>query len=478
MLTASTMMNAGGILTNTNQNIAFNRNMARDGAIGIDGVYSNPAGVALLGDGFRLSLNIQSAFQTRTIDTSYGNLFLNNVNNSAGATHHFKGKANAPIIPSLQAALNKGRWSWQFGFAIVGGGGKCTFDEGLGSFEGVVAQIPAALLANKAEGITGKYSYKSYMRGRQYYYGFTLGGAYKIKDNLSVYAGARVIYANANYYGYVKDISLQLEQGGQTMMMPATQYFVAAHDKLVAAAANLKAKGLADEAAKMEAQAQTMTGYAVATQDIELNCDQQGWGIAPIIGVDWKIGKLNLASKFEFKTRLRLKNESANSASANNIEMLNQFKDEVKVPSDMPALLTVGAQYEITPQLRVMGGYHHFFDIDTRQFVGSDMGDTNEYLFGAEYDINKRLQVSAGVQRTDYSQKPEHLSDISYSLDSWTWGLGAGYQVSDMLKLNIAYFESDYSAFNTTQKTTSGLEVKNKYMRTNHVLGIGADFTF
>lgn len=33
---------AGGLLTNTNQNIAFNRNFARDGVIGIDGVYSNP----------------------------------------------------------------------------------------------------------------------------------------------------------------------------------------------------------------------------------------------------------------------------------------------------------------------------------------------------------------------------------------------------------------------------------------------------
>jgi hypothetical protein len=39
---------AGGLLTNTNQNIAFNRNFAREGTIGIDGVYSNPAGVAFL----------------------------------------------------------------------------------------------------------------------------------------------------------------------------------------------------------------------------------------------------------------------------------------------------------------------------------------------------------------------------------------------------------------------------------------------
>ena len=37
---------AGGILTNTNQSVSFLRNPARDAAIGLDGVYSNPAGVA------------------------------------------------------------------------------------------------------------------------------------------------------------------------------------------------------------------------------------------------------------------------------------------------------------------------------------------------------------------------------------------------------------------------------------------------
>ena len=35
---------AGGILTNTNQSVLFLKNPARDAAIGLDGVYSNPAG--------------------------------------------------------------------------------------------------------------------------------------------------------------------------------------------------------------------------------------------------------------------------------------------------------------------------------------------------------------------------------------------------------------------------------------------------
>lgn len=75
---------AGGLLTNTNQNVVFLRNPARDAAIGIDGVYSNPAGVAFLDEGFHLSINLQNVHQTRTILTGYP-LFVNNVKTRATA---------------------------------------------------------------------------------------------------------------------------------------------------------------------------------------------------------------------------------------------------------------------------------------------------------------------------------------------------------------------------------------------------------
>ena len=61
---------AGGLLTNTNQSIAFCRNFAREGAIAIDGVYSNPAGVAFMPKGFHLSVNVQNVYQTRDITSS------------------------------------------------------------------------------------------------------------------------------------------------------------------------------------------------------------------------------------------------------------------------------------------------------------------------------------------------------------------------------------------------------------------------
>ena len=231
---------AGGLLTNTNQNIAFLRNPARDAAIGIDGVYSNPAGVAFLGDGFHLSLNFQNAHQTRTILTGYP-LFVNNAANTSGSVHKFEGNADAPVVPSLQAAYNRGRWSLQFGFAITGGGGKCEFDGGLGSFEQVVAGVTSYASAITdmyaqlsqipgMEGMAGhamgsRYAYDSYMRGRQYYYGFTLGAAYKVTDRLSVYGGLRLLYGTSNYYGYVKDIRVEHLDGATSEMVNASRHF-------------------------------------------------------------------------------------------------------------------------------------------------------------------------------------------------------------------------------------------------------------
>ena len=68
MLIVSTTTFAGDYLTNTNQNAAFLRMIARGASIDVDGVYSNPAGLAFLPkDGFQVALTIQSAYQTRDI---------------------------------------------------------------------------------------------------------------------------------------------------------------------------------------------------------------------------------------------------------------------------------------------------------------------------------------------------------------------------------------------------------------------------
>ena len=513
MMSIASPATAGGLLTNTNQNVHFLRNPARDATIGIDGVYSNPAGVIFLGEGFHFSINLQNAHQTRTITTGFP-LFVNNANQPGQSVHQFKGTADAPIIPSLLAAYNLGKWSFQFSFAITGGGGKCEFDNGLGSFEQVVSAIPytpvqvegktssamdlmnllyeglgnvdPALASHK---MGSKYGYDSFMRGRQYYYGFTFGAAHKLTDNLSVYGGLRMLYGSANYFGYVKNIQVEHIEGDKSEMVAASQHFNEQAATFNQAAGVMEQKavemdqlGQAQAAAayrqaagQLKQGATLSTALAAGTQDIELNCDQTGWGVAPIIGIDYKTGKLNLAAKYEFKTRMRLKNKSANSLSAENIAMLDKFKDGKSVPEDSPALLTVGAQYQLLPALRVMAGWHHYFDVDTKQYTKDMLSDTNEYLFGAEYDINSRLLVSAGAQLTRYGFKDAGMNDISFNVNSTSYGFGVGYQVSDKVKVNLAYFQTLYGDYDK-KETIGGMETTNSFTRTNRVIGVGVDF--
>ena len=227
---------AGGLLTNTNQNAAFVRNFAQEGKIDLTSIYANPAGGAFLENGWHLSLNNQSAFQRRNIETTFPLFQLNEENHDK--THLFEGKATAPAIPSFTVSYNRDKWSLSAHFAISGGGGKCEFDRGLGSFEALYSgrlfgEVPLAVNAKLpgqvkaglisagvpepyATGLAGTGTYSSrltgydldaYMRGRSYYFGLQIGGTYKILDNLSAFVGIRGLYASCNYNGYVQDIS-------------------------------------------------------------------------------------------------------------------------------------------------------------------------------------------------------------------------------------------------------------------------------
>lgn len=92
---------AGGLMTNTNYHIAFDRMMARGATFDIDAAYSNPAGLAWGHDGFQLSLNFQKPWQNRDIEVSVPSYLGSNFDKK------YEGKASAPIVPALFAAYKK-----------------------------------------------------------------------------------------------------------------------------------------------------------------------------------------------------------------------------------------------------------------------------------------------------------------------------------------------------------------------------------
>lgn len=431
MLIVSIPTFAGGLLTNTNQHVSFLRMLARGASIDIDGVYSNPAGLAFLpGDGLYLSLNGQSAYQTRNISTTFP-LFP-----EEGNRRYYKGTASAPFIPSFQGAYKKGDWTISGSFAVVGGGGKASFDDGLGMFDSMI--MGNISQASGGQITPSMYSINSAMDGSQFIYGVQLGLSYKINDWLSVFAGGRMNYFSGGYEGFLT--------------------------------------------ATVNSNIPNLGGTELAA--IELDCDQTGWGITPILGADVKLGKWNIGLKYEFLTNLNLENKTRKAeVRASGVAMpddelnpLASFKDGVNTPSDIPALLTAAVGYEILPTLRASVEYHHFFDKAAGMAGGKEKAlkhGTHEFLLGAEWDVTKQLTLSGGFQRTDYGLADDFQSDISFSCDSYSLGFGAAIKMTKHLTMNVAYFWTNYSDYDKITATGS-----TTYSRTNKVFGLGVDYKF
>ena len=461
---------AGGILTNTNQNAAYLRNPARDAVIAIDGVYSNPAGIAFLPQGFHLSVSWQAAFQKRQIDAT-GKMFMMNANNQS-ADRYFEGTAKAPVIPSFQAAyVINDKWSVSGQFAIGGGGGKCEFDNGLPMFE---EMIGGAVAQNGGT----SYALNQQLTGKQYYFGLQLGATYRLAENFSVFGGIRGVLASCGYEGAINGIKANGLTAAEYSAL--SQQAAAGAQQAADAAAQFAAAGLADKAAEYAAMAETLKGQAVQAGtvaamigDYNLDCSQSGFGITPIIGLDWNLGKLNLAAKYEFRTKIELENESTNSANVD--ALMPAYADGGKVRSDIPALLTLGAQYQLTDAVRAMGGFHYYWDKDAKGSPIQKGDNTWEALLGIEWDVNDKIMLSIGGQRTDYNFDDADMSDINFNTPNYAVCLGGAYKFSEKMKLNVGYMHSFYEDHKTTSAASG---ITRNYTRKNDVVGVSLDIAF
>ena len=444
---------AGGLMTNTNYHIAFDRMMARGATFDIDAAYSNPAGLAWGKDGFQLSLNFQKPWQNRDIklgDTKY------------------EGVASAPIVPALFAAYKKDKWAISSMIGIVGSGGFVKYDNGVPEFNMLLGTIITKMTQGLSVATNGfapvvtPDQFDSEMKGKQYIYGGQVNFTYKILDYFSAAAGIRANYYDGYYRGHVK------------------------------------------------ANHSTMGNLA----SLSLDVDQKGWGFTPMVSINYHQGPLTLTARYEFRTKIETKNETNSMETSLNSEQLIEaplvklvaagamtaetaaegatiikgkvnellapyiapYQDGVRTRYDMPALLSVAAGYEFTPKLRATLEYHFFDDKNAK--MADDRQEklthgTHEILAGVEYDINDKFTVSCGGQRTDYGLSDDYQKNTSFACDSYSIGLGGAWNINEKIRLNAGYFISIYSDYE--KQASYGLET---YSRTNNVIGVGIDYRF
>ena len=292
------------------------------------------------------------------------------------------------------------------------------------------------------------------MKGKQYIYGGQLNFSYRLLDGLSAAVGLRANYYDGYYRGHVV------------------------------------------------ADAHPLLGDLAA---LRLDVDQRGWGYTPVVSVNYRQGPLALSARYEWRTKISVPNHTNELDAAlgqglqqtlaatdpATLQAIGQtlgarmapYEDGFRTRYDMPALLSLAAGYELTPQLRAAVEYH-FFDDRHARMLGDRQKQlehgTNELLLGVEYDVNDVVTVSCGGQRTDYGLSDAYQQNTSFACDSYSVGLGAAVRLNERMRLNVSYFCTLYSDY-TVQSDSylgTGLQGQDVYSRTNNVVGIGLDYRF
>jgi len=496
---------AGGIVTNTNQSVAWVRMMARDASVDVDAVFFNPAGLTHLEDGFYVQVNSQTVDQTRTITSTFPGL-----NNNT-----YEGTTFVPFMPTAYLVYKKGNLAVSGGLTVIGGGGSADFDKGLPMFEyALIAPMATEL---KPLGVT-KYSADISFKGTSVYLGFQGEISYKVNDLLSVAVGARYVKADNSVEGYMKNISYNF-QGGD--MVKASDFFTGFAQKLQPAidfgnqaiqagvgdltleqlknAGQLSAEKKAqiegtlkqlgvpeDQISGMTVKdiynafvgAQTKFKQAAAGfADKEIDITQSGSGIAPFFGIDLNLmdGNLGIALKYEMKTNMTV-------TTTVNKDDFGFYKDGEEVPAEMPAMFSAGLRYK-TGGLKFQTGFHYYFDKDAKYGKKDDAGNyvTNgeevtvqgkkttylegnsyEFAIGAQYDLNSMLGLSAGFLMTKSNPNPVFQTALDYTLNTKTIGVGGVIHATSNLDIDLGFsltsydeYERDFGAFKETYDKTA-----------------------
>jgi len=528
----------GGINTNTNQSASWVRMLIRNASTDIDAVYYNPAGLSKLSDGFHISLNNQYITQGKTVTTDY--MYLN------GTPKDFEGEVKAPIFPGVYAAFKIGKFVISAGFNPVGGGGSADFDKGLPSFEMPASDLVPSLSTYGIE----DYSLKTNFSGTSVYYGIQAGLTYAINDMISIYGGARYIIAKNTYQGTLESImvsgtgidpvapdnfmygleaqldalaltdeglqpiidggggGLTLAQavGGGLLTQAQADGISAGWVKFIDPGGDPSALNIATIQGGYAAASPTLEAYAdeagltgdyfdVLLADQEVDVEQNGTGITPILGVNISpIDALNIGIKYEFATKLELKNSTAENKGGligfiPPAQRIYMFPDGAKTRGDLPALLTVGVSYDIGQVLTLHGGFQYYFDKSAnygKALKNEDLIDANNWEAGlaVEYHLNDNFTLSAGYQHNEVGVKEIYQTDLSYSLNTNTVGGGAKYRINEMLAINLGFSYSmykDQTVEGSHDVGGQGVDFEDfsqSYAKNAMVIGLGLDLSF
>ncbi len=527
---------AGGLVTNTNQSASWVRLPSRNASIETDAVYYNPAGLMKMENGFHFGISNQTIFQTREITSNYSYL------NDGMYTGSVKAPLFPSVAAAYK--LDKLAFSFGFN-PVGGGGGATyetglpsfempisdlvpltylngfgttaysadIFFEGSSIYFGYQGNISYKIndMISVAAGfrlVTAKNTYSGYLNNISINpnypaFGAAYNGSMVLASNFFTSGATTLGTLAGGATAYNAGLQPIIDGGGAAVLLinggavglSATD--IATIQTIMGAAGQTTAQiggatigyaqaVLGAAAPVFTASATTMTGYAAQTQDIEVDAEETGTGYSPILSVNISpIENLNIAIKYEFLTKLELTTSLASPTKGGGIFI----QDEVK-RNDMPAMLAVGVNYSLS-KLSLAAGVNYYFDksADYGHKIAGVHVDNSEIIEsngmsihgGLEYNISDNLLVSGGYAWANKGVNSKYQSDLTFANATHTFGGGAAYSVSDMIKINLGvsytmYLEDEKNVDHFLGATN--LLPLETYKKSTMVVGVGVELNF
>jgi long-chain fatty acid transport protein len=335
----------------------------------------------------------------------------------------YVGETTVLLYPNIYLIHKMDKLAFAGGLTVIGGGGTATYDDGLASFEALSVGLANAGLGGLGLGVLG-YDLDAEFDGASTYLGFQGEIAYEVNEMISVAVGARYVTATNVYEGTLSSISF---------------------DTYVLALG--------------------VPGPTVPFGDVEVDVEQTGTAITPIIGLNLiPTEGVNIGFRYEHLTPLELENNTT-------IDGTGTFTDGAKTQADMPAMVAVGVSYEASDAVSVEGNLTYYMNTGA-DWDGREDDVENGYEAGAalEFTVSDVLAVSGGVLYSVSGAQDEYHTDQSYSLDSFSVAAGVEYKVNDSITLNVGVFDviytegeraasASYPIMDTFNKTSIGVAI-------------------
>jgi len=413
---------AGSIDYLSQQSSDYLRILSKNGSLeGADLISYNPAGTAFFTDGWHLQISNQTFFKSSSVEAPTPGDKIVTKYESVNPTY---------AIPSAFAVYKKDNWNAFASVTVPAGGGSLDYKDGIHAMLLLESGYQQFVQAD-----SGHANYKYYFarlkdgsfEGNSYYVGYTVGSAYSFNDVFSVSLAARYLTAEKSYLGHGE---FEIVNGA------------------------------------------TGATYLAAG---DLDAKKSATGLGAIIGMDLKVNnQLNIGLKYETKTELEFKTATKVNGWSK-LPAMKSFNDGEKRRKDLPAMLSVGANYTMQEKYTLSGGMNYFFINLADQGSSDDLNDNYdngyELQFGFDYKMLDNLKISTGYNYVKVGGNSDTYNDFEFQLDSHFLALGAKYQLNEMMDISTAVNKVFY-----TEGEGKGSYVNAKYNKDVIIFSIGAGF--